>query len=176
MNDYLISIKDSDGDEITVTSDEELIIALTEMKEMKVIDVIVNPRRMDVDEEGETSGPRMVPQVVCDGCESVITGIRYKCAQCPDFDLCIKCESQGMHPEHVMLRFSMNQYEIPRGTSKMIHNFFRTLRKSGKHHHKDKESRGKRGEGKRAPHGGCPFVATDDVPFEYLQQMARPYV
>ena len=31
-------------------------------------------------------------------------GFRYKCIQCPDFDLCATCESKGLHPDHCMIR------------------------------------------------------------------------
>lgn len=148
---------------------------------LKILYVTINPSRTETDDD-ET--PRLLPQVLCDGCEVVITDLRYKCIQCPDFDLCLKCESQGLHPEHIMLRFNINQYEMPRGTRKMLHNFFRNLRKSNhhasKHHHKDKERRWKKDAWYRRPHeGGCPFTSTakeDDVPWEGLQKIARPYV
>ena len=41
---------------------------------------------------------------VCDGCKAVVKGFRYKCLQCPDFDLCGQCETAGMHPHHNMFR------------------------------------------------------------------------
>lgn len=176
---------DADGDEITLTSDEELIIALTEMKDdLKVLYVGVKSQRPEIDDD-ET--PRAIPSVICDGCETVITDLRYKCIQCPDFDLCVKCESQGLHPEHIMLRFFMEQYEMPRSTGKMLHNFFRGLRKSGhyasKHQHKqDKERRHKKDawcRQERPQGGGCPFSAAakeGEAPWEGIQEMARPYV
>ncbi|KAI0437535.1 hypothetical protein F4803DRAFT_538208 [Xylaria telfairii] len=35
---------------------------------------------------------------LCNGCGMLpIRGIRYRCANCPDFDLCEMCESQGAH-------------------------------------------------------------------------------
>ncbi|KAI0405809.1 hypothetical protein F4802DRAFT_560775 [Xylaria palmicola] len=35
---------------------------------------------------------------LCNGCGMLpIRGIRYRCANCPDFDLCEMCESQGTH-------------------------------------------------------------------------------
>lgn len=46
----------------------------------------------------------LIFQVICDGCDSQIDGYRYKCTKCPDFDLCMNCESKMGHPEHIMLR------------------------------------------------------------------------
>jgi len=45
--------------------------------------------------------------VVCDSCSNTIVGIRYKCSDCPDFDLCEACEKKlpGVHnPTHVFLK------------------------------------------------------------------------
>lgn len=42
--------------------------------------------------------------VICDECMAKpITGIRYKCAVCADFDLCEKCEAKSTH-EHPFLK------------------------------------------------------------------------
>eukprot|EP01113_Clastostelium_recurvatum_P044798 TRINITY_DN75_c0_g1_i9.p1 TRINITY_DN75_c0_g1~~TRINITY_DN75_c0_g1_i9.p1 ORF type:complete len:568 (+),score=199.82 TRINITY_DN75_c0_g1_i9:205-1704(+) len=50
--------------------------------------------------------------VVCDGCDaSPITGARYKCTTCPDFDLCSACEAKGAHdPTHAFIKLA-----VPRG-------------------------------------------------------------
>jgi len=44
--------------------------------------------------------------VTCDGCnQSPITGIRFKCGNCSDYDLCESCESKRPHnEEHVFLK------------------------------------------------------------------------
>jgi hypothetical protein len=43
--------------------------------------------------------------VCCDGCGMhPIVGVRYKCMNCPDFDLCEGCEAQGVHDHHVFLK------------------------------------------------------------------------
>ncbi|KAI1371881.1 EF-hand [Hypoxylon crocopeplum] len=45
----------------------------------------------------------------CNGCGMVpIRGIRYRCANCSDFDLCEVCESQGLHNKtHVFYKFKV---------------------------------------------------------------------
>jgi len=39
---------------------------------------------------------------MCDNCTEQIYGLRYKCLDCPDYDLCELCidEKNTIHPEH----------------------------------------------------------------------------
>ena len=44
-------------------------------------------------------------KVTCDGCNKApIVGVRYKCSECPDFDLCQECEAKDVHNHHVFLK------------------------------------------------------------------------
>lgn len=42
-------------------------------------------------------------QATCDGCNTPIIGIRYKCSVCKDFDYCANCEERLTH-EHPFLK------------------------------------------------------------------------
>jgi len=46
--------------------------------------------------------------VICDGCGNGISGTRYKCSNCPDYDLCQTCEKKGgVHDSsHVFLKIT----------------------------------------------------------------------
>ncbi|KAJ1818112.1 hypothetical protein LPJ56_001895, partial [Coemansia sp. RSA 2599] len=44
----------------------------------------------------------------CNHCqETPIRGVRFKCAQCPNVDLCSQCESHDFHSHHIMLKISV---------------------------------------------------------------------
>lgn len=57
------------------------------------------PEKVPEEKNGEESGVNVHFGVTCDGCkQSPLTGIRYKCSVCPDFDFCEKCEATKEHP------------------------------------------------------------------------------
>ena len=62
------------------------------------------------------------PGVTCDGCDQPVVGFRYKCVQCPDYDLCGRCEAKKIHPGHNMMRISAPDGVWPQ-------HFFRRLNK-----------------------------------------------
>lgn len=45
--------------------------------------------------------------VTCDGCNGKIYGNRFKCNECPDYDLCEPCEEKKLHTEHTKTKISV---------------------------------------------------------------------
>merc|ERR1712227_450024 len=106
---FSIHWTDEDGDNVTITSDEELIIALTEMSGplYKLRVNIKKTKPVVTEQESEASGSSSAVHygVTCDGCEcKPIIGNRYKCVVCDDFDLCETCHAAGKHPGHNMMK------------------------------------------------------------------------
>lgn len=49
--------------------------------------------------------------ITCDGCSTNnIAGFRYKCAECPDYDLCEGCEAKDVHSHHTFLKVKTHQH------------------------------------------------------------------
>ncbi|CAA19481.1 ZZ-type domain-containing protein [Caenorhabditis elegans] len=46
------------------------------------------------------------PIVRCDSCYTTITGHRFKCTICTDYDICSSCEARNAHAQHTMLRIA----------------------------------------------------------------------
>merc|ERR1712107_224637 len=113
---------DSDVDEVKIGSDEELMIALSEMTgPVYKISVKINAKKFE-DEGGAQADNGEVHQgVTCEGCEGLVIGNRYKCLVCPDYDLCAKCEAKGLHPGHNMMRMASAQGTWPHHIFKRIH-------------------------------------------------------
>lgn len=105
---------DEEGDKVTISSDNELVAALIYGKRS------LEPFRLFVQVIGGTKPEAVKPPtgspgncqgevhwgVTCDGCEGAVKGFRYKCLQCPDFDLCGICETAGQHPGHTLIRLT----------------------------------------------------------------------
>jgi len=115
-----ITWKDEDGDDVSIESDEELVIALHEMKgplyKLSVVACNQEPlKTTQHDHVQETPvGAEVHPGVTCDACEGPVLGHRYKCLKCVDYDLCAKCEAKGFHPGHNMMRIATPETIWPR--------------------------------------------------------------
>ncbi|XP_076642064.1 refractory to sigma P [Halictus rubicundus] len=112
---FTVSWIDEDNDEIRITNNTELSIALnianesfrkyrgTFLLDRPILKLFVKLNQKDKNTrffQGEVTHGN----VICDGCDNTISGFRYKCLTCEDYDLCSKCETLGLHAEHVMLR------------------------------------------------------------------------
>jgi hypothetical protein len=76
--------------------------------------------------------------VTCDNCNGLIHGIRYKCSQCWNFDLCESCEQKGTHDKnHILLKIQMPiQHSMGRGCPyNRNNNNLPRWRNRQKHHH-----------------------------------------
>merc|ERR1712107_270090 len=109
---FIITWRDGEGDSVTVASDEELIIALTEMTgPVYKINIFIKDKQDQI--PNTRSDLHVHSGVVCDGCDGQVAGNRYKCLVCPDFDLCMTCEYQGTYPHHKMVRLAEPRSKMP---------------------------------------------------------------
>merc|ERR1712012_1460009 len=101
----ILSWVDEDGDEVMVTSDEELQVALTALTgPVYKLKVKLGDKVEDGGHPGMARSAQVHWGVVCDGCDGPVVGPRYKCLVCPDYDLCATCEARGLHVHHKMIR------------------------------------------------------------------------
>ncbi|XP_010330133.1 sequestosome-1 isoform X2 [Saimiri boliviensis] len=101
--------RDEDGDLVAFSSDEELTMAMSYVKD-DIFRIYIKEKkecRRDHRPPCAQEAPRNMvhPNVICDGCNGPVVGTRYKCSVCPDYDLCSVCEGKGLHRGHSKLAF-----------------------------------------------------------------------
>uniref|UniRef100_A0A8D0PSE6 Sequestosome-1 n=1 Tax=Sus scrofa TaxID=9823 RepID=A0A8D0PSE6_PIG len=101
--------RDEDRDLVAFSSDEELTMAMSYVKD-DIFRIYIKEKkecRRDHRPPCAQEVPRNMvhPNVICDGCNGPVVGTRYKCSVCPDYDLCAACEGKGIHKEHSKLAF-----------------------------------------------------------------------
>ncbi|KAK9743702.1 Zinc finger, ZZ type [Popillia japonica] len=126
---FKITWRDAEGDDIVLENDEDLILAFTEMDgALKTLSVTAL----------ETSSSRPdVHNVVCDVCNKKITAYRYKCLQCPDYDLCNDCEHAGHHSHHMMLRTATPELPFERCGRRIFDQVNKAMKKASYMAHKE---------------------------------------
>merc|ERR1711963_533218 len=148
---FSIHWTDEDGDNVTITSDEELIIALTEMSGplYKLRVNIKKTKPVVTGQESETSGSSSAVHygVTCDGCEcKPIIGNRYKCVVCDDFDLCETCHAEGKHPGHNMMKITEPGYVFPQRLFKRMQNLQERAKNLSERQQRKEEKKEARGQ------------------------------
>merc|ERR1712012_82041 len=121
---FSISWTDEDGDSITIDTDEELILALTELPGpvYKLTATVRAAKKVEESQEPGVGANMTHHGVTCDGCDKApIVGFRYKCVVCDDYDLCAACEKAEKHPGHNMMRISSPEVIWPQRLFKRIH-------------------------------------------------------
>lgn len=133
---FTISWKDEDGDDVIISSDEELQIALDETPPLSLRKFYLT-LYSEYEKSGDHQQPDVSPKelafhagIVCDGCEKPVQGFRYKCLQCPDYDLCSRCEAKGVHEEHCMLRLNFPVQWKSHYGRRLAHHMNRFVRKT----------------------------------------------
>merc|ERR1712079_346038 len=127
-----VSWKDEDNDDVTIETDEELLIALQELvgpvyklqvvkTEADFIPDHSNAGNGNTNQENQKQDGEVHYGVSCDGCDGPVQGFRYKCMVCPDFDLCSLCEAKGLHPGHNMIRIASPESIWPRHFMNRLH-------------------------------------------------------
>ncbi|XP_065295269.1 sequestosome-1-like [Dermacentor albipictus] len=117
--DFILRWKDPEGDYIVMSSDAELAEALQNMTDglLRIyVDILAlrwpavagpstaNPAAAGLGTLHGAPAQRVHAGVLCDACDREICGVRYKCLQCEDYDLCGSCHGRKMHEEHDMLK------------------------------------------------------------------------
>ncbi|KZT27712.1 hypothetical protein NEOLEDRAFT_1130794 [Neolentinus lepideus HHB14362 ss-1] len=61
----------------------------------------IQTRGAGLDGNGENGEETVIHRdVVCDACDQIVVGVRHKCLDCPDYDLCTPCMNSGSAEAH----------------------------------------------------------------------------
>jgi len=60
----------------------------------------------------------VIHPAICDNCQERITGLRWKCLNCPDYDLCTSCKQQDVHTQHPDHQFLKLERALFKGTAR----------------------------------------------------------
>lgn len=101
---FTLQYIDEDNDRITFSSNSELRSALNNVPLGGVLKIYVKPKAKKMDDTNQNATVHI--GITCDGCQGPVIGNRYKCMQCPDYDLCQACSDKNLHSEHKMIKMN----------------------------------------------------------------------
>ncbi|XP_034474089.1 protein ref(2)P [Drosophila innubila] len=144
---------DTDSDEIEIVNqnDYEIFLAKCEKNmHMQIAAAVDVAEELEAKQETTNAPTADDPSnfiihdgVECDSCGvAPMIGFRYKCVQCPNFDLCQVCETAHKHPDHLMVR-------MPTNNGPSIVDAWLSGPGTSSHHHRRSSRRFK---------GHCPFA------------------
>lgn len=92
LNEFFFS--DEYGFAFDINEDEDLEEIMSETEGERYLYVMYN-------DEIENSRSECFPsQYFCNFCGYALEFFRYKCQECPDYDICERCFEDGIHKEH----------------------------------------------------------------------------
>merc|ERR1719264_2509573 len=147
---FSVSWTDEDGDAITIDTDEELILALTELAGpvYKLTATVRGAKKVEQPQDPGVGANVTHHGVTCDGCDKApIVGFRYKCVVCDDYDLCGACEKAGKHPGHNMMRISSPEVIWPQRLFKRIHKMQEKAEQRSRYRQEKQDRKEEREEG-----------------------------
>jgi hypothetical protein len=102
-----LQYSDDEGDRVTITSTDELEEAMRVAASTKnILRLFVSENKKKEEAKVAPVNTNVVHAAYCDNCNVTIRGIRYKCGNCEDFDLCEACEKlPNVHnDEHIFVK------------------------------------------------------------------------
>ncbi|CAF0985261.1 unnamed protein product [Rotaria sp. Silwood1] len=105
LNGFTLQYIDEENERITFSSNEELRSAISSNKDSNSLKIFVTINQ-SINQQETTTNKESHTGVECDNCKGPIIGVRYKCAVCPNYDLCEKCSSSDIHSEHNMIKIT----------------------------------------------------------------------
>ncbi|XP_011142815.1 sequestosome-1 isoform X1 [Harpegnathos saltator] len=149
---FIVTWKDEE-DTIVISTSEELEIALDEMGKHESVNKLYVILQSEKGDMPNLRTDKLHPGVTCDVCENNIRGFRFKCMQCPDYDLCTSCMTMGYHSEHFMVRMTEPVEWSSYHGRRLAHHMRKFMKKASStmQHDRDKDDETRR----------CPYKTTN---------------
>jgi sequestosome 1 len=137
LKDFTLQYNDEENERITFSSNDELRSAIGLNKDGNTLKVFatLNQSAPQAQQQEDITNKECHAGVTCDGCKGPVIGFRYKCFVCPDYDLCEKCSSAGIHSEHNMIKITKpGNFHHPNGPHHHPHHVHHHLHSPPPHH------------------------------------------